>query len=40
MTKITLEDLGQDFLWLTVNDDGRVIDAGPFQGNIWRGAYL
>lgn len=40
MTKITLEDLGQDFLWLMVNDDGRVIDAGPYQANIWRGAYI
>ena len=40
VTKITLEDNGQDFLELYVDKAGRVIDAKPFQGSIWRGAYI
>lgn len=39
--KITLEDKGQDFLELYVSEeDEKVIDAQPFQGNIWRGAII
>lgn len=33
MVKITLEDKGQDFLWLLI-DNYTVVEAGPFQGNI------
>ena len=39
MIKITLEDKGQDFLWLLV-EDFTVIDAGPFQNHIWKGAFV
>lgn len=40
VTKITLEDNGQDFLELYVSKSGEVVDAKPFQGSIWRGAYI
>lgn len=40
VTKITLEDNGQDFRELYVDKTGKVIDAKPFQGSIWRGAYI
>ena len=39
MVKITLEDKGQDFLWLLV-DNYTVVDAGPFQSHIWKGAFV
>ena len=38
--KITLEDCGQDFTILYINEDGIVIDALPFQANVWRGAII
>ena len=40
MVKITLEDKGQDLLWLKVNDGGLVEEAGPFQNHIWKDAYV
>jgi predicted RNA-binding protein with RPS1 domain len=39
VTKITLEDCGQDFLeWYVRN--GIVIDCQPFQGFVWVGASI
>lgn len=40
MTKITLEDKGQDLLWFRVNESGFVEEAGPFQHDLWQGAYI
>ena len=40
LTKITLEDKGQDLLWLKVNEGGLVEKAGPFQNKIWKDAYI
>lgn len=40
MVKITLEDKGQDLLWLKVNEDGFVEKAGPFQDSMWREAFI
>lgn len=40
VTKITLEDNGQDFRELYVDKAGYVIDAKPFQCSVWRGAYI
>ena len=40
MTKITLEDKGQDLLWLRVNEAGLVEEAGPFQNEIWKDSYI
>ncbi len=40
MTKIILEDKGQDLLWLRVNDGGLVEDAGPVLPALWVGAYV
>ena len=37
MRKIHFEDHGQDFLWFTVDDAGRVQDCGPYQGWLWAG---
>jgi hypothetical protein len=40
VTKIILEDKGQDFLELYVDHTGRVIEALPFQSSVWVGAYI
>ncbi len=40
ITKITLEDKGQDILWFRINEGGLVEEAGPFQNEIWQGAYI
>ncbi|MEQ2501382.1 MULTISPECIES: hypothetical protein [Bacteroidales] len=40
ITRITLEDKGQDLLWLRVNEGGLVEEAGPFQNEIWKGSYV
>lgn len=40
MTKIVLEDKGQDLLWLRVNDGGLVEEAGPAQHALWVGSYI
>lgn len=40
MTKIILEDKGQDLLWLRVNDGGLVEEAGPFQNEFWKDSYI
>lgn len=40
LTKITLEDKGQDLLWLRVNEGGLVEEAGPYQNEIWKDAYI
>lgn len=40
VTKITLEDKGQDFLKLFVDSNGVVIDVQPFQASIWVGAVV
>ena len=39
-TVIHLEDKGQDFLSLTVDEDGVVIEAAPFQNDIWSGSFI
>ena len=39
-TKITLEDKGQDLLWMVIDDTGEVVDAGPYQMKIWKGAFV
>ena len=40
ITRINLEDVGQDLLWLRVNEGGLVEEAGPFQNEIWKDAYI
>lgn len=40
ITKISLEDKGQDILWFKVNEGGLVEEAGPFQNEIWKGSYI
>lgn len=40
VTKITLEDKGQDFVELYVSAKEVVIDAKPFQKSIWEGAII
>lgn len=40
MIKISIEDKGQDVLWFKINNDGLVEEAGPFQNEIWKGAYI
>ncbi|HAZ00683.1 MAG: hypothetical protein A2W90_14495 [Bacteroidetes bacterium GWF2_42_66] len=33
--KIYFEDHGQDFLWWIIDENGTVIDCGPFQASVW-----
>lgn len=40
VTKITLEDNGQDFLTFYVDKIGRIIDAKPFQISLWVGGVI
>ena len=40
MTKITLEDKGQNILWFKVNEDGFFEEDGKFQNEIWKDAYI
>jgi hypothetical protein len=39
-TIIKLEDNGQDFLELVTDHIGVIIDAKPFQKEIWKGGYI
>lgn len=39
-TVIKLEDNGQDFLELITDHVGVIIDAKPFQKEIWKGGYI
>jgi hypothetical protein len=39
-TRVHLEDRGQDFLEWDLDADGLVIDARPFQAEIWRGVQV
>ena len=38
--KIMIEDNGQDVLWFVTDEEDKVIDAGPFQRNVWVGSYI
>lgn len=40
VTKITLDDKGQDCLELFVDSNGVVIDTQPFHASIWAGAVV
>ena len=35
--RIHFKDRGQDFLWWDLDENGKCIDAGPFQASIWTG---
>ena len=39
-TKITIEDNGQDFLEFICDENGKIIETLPFQGDIWNGGYI
>jgi len=39
-TIIELEDNGQDFLELVTNHAGIIIDAKPFQKDVWEGGII
>lgn len=38
--KIRIEDNGQDVLWFVVNEDDKIVDAGPFQAAFWCNNYI
>lgn len=38
--KITLEDKGQDLLWFIIDEEGVVVEAGPFHNELYKGAYI
>ena len=33
--KVTFKDEGQDFLWWEIDENGKVVDCGPFQATTW-----
>lgn len=37
---IELEDNGQDFLEFITDEDGRILEAKPFQTEAWKGGYI
>lgn len=39
-TKLHLEDHGQDLLWLVVDENRTIIEAGLFQNWVWAGRRL
>lgn len=39
-TLIELEDKGQDFFQMVLNEYGIVVRTEPFQTDIWAGAYI
>lgn len=39
-TRITLEDKGQELLWLKVDERDLVVEADPFQNEVWKDAYI
>lgn len=38
--KINLKDEGQDLLWFIINEEGIVLEAGPFHNDLYKGAYI
>ena len=38
--EITLEDKGQDFTKLKVDEKGIVISTEPYQTDVWKGALI
>lgn len=38
--QIELEDKGQDFLRFITDDKGIVIEALPYQTDVWKGALI
>lgn len=38
--KIHFQDNGQDFLEWHINENGTVINAEPFQSEIWTGSFV
>ena len=38
--RIRIEDQGQDFLWFVVDENDKIVDAGPFQAAFWSGNYI
>ena len=39
-TKIYLEDNGQDLLWVLCDEYGTIVDAGPFQADVFVGGTI
>lgn len=37
---VKLEDNGQDFLEFITDEYGTIIEAKPFQTDIWKGGYI
>lgn len=35
MVKVHFEDKGQDILWWVIDEGGVIVDAGPYQKEIW-----
>jgi hypothetical protein len=37
---VELEDLGQDFLQFTTDNEGVIITAEPFRTDLWKGGII
>lgn len=40
MITVFFVDEGQDFLEWDINEEGKVVDCRPFQGDIWIGTKV
>ncbi len=40
LKRIFFEDHGQDFLYWDIDQDGSVVDCGPFQYSVWVGTKV
>ena len=41
MTKVELEDQGQDLLYFLVNEETcKIEEAGPFHNDLYKGGYI
>ncbi len=38
--KITLKDEGQDLLYFITDNIGRIIEAGPFHNDLYKGGHI
>jgi hypothetical protein len=38
--KINLEDKGQDLLFIITNENGQILETGPFHTALYKGGYV
>lgn len=38
--KIELEDKGQDLLYFKTDETGKILEAGPYHNELYKGGYI